>query len=96
MSTLLSVLFGCRHPRTTFPLTPLPEGKAPLRRHGNTTYISCLDCGSEIPYSWVEMRRIRSKRGARISRLFRGAFADTGTSAGGSGDYRPEFETFTR
>lgn len=95
MSTLLAVLFGCRHPRTTFPLTPLPAGKTRLRRRENTTYISCLDCGSEIPYSWVKMRRLRNKRGSRFSRLFRGAFASLRTSARSSGDYQPEFETFT-
>ena len=95
MSALLSVLFGCRHTRTTFPLTPLPADKTRRRRRENATYISCLDCGSEIPYSWEEMRPVRSKPGLNLSKLFRRTFEDAGTSAGGSGDYQPEFETFT-
>lgn len=54
MSSLLNVLFGCSHRRTTFPLTPARKvGKSTGR---NATYVVCLDCGKEFDYDWQEMR----------------------------------------
>jgi hypothetical protein len=50
MSSLLGMLFGCSHKRTTFPLTPTRKSK----RSG--TYIACLECGKEFAYNWKEMR----------------------------------------
>lgn len=57
-------LFGCSHKRTSFPIT-LPER---ARKIASTsldaaprTYITCLDCGQEIPYSWEEMRVVSPK-----------------------------------
>ena len=57
--TLLKVVFGCAHQRTTFPLTPPRRvgghASAPCAtRHG--TYVVCLDCGKEFDYDWDEMR----------------------------------------
>ena len=45
---LLFLLLGCRHRRTTFPLTA-----------GRRTYVCCLSCGREIDYDWHTMRRAR-------------------------------------
>jgi hypothetical protein len=55
INSLLGMILGCAHKRTTFPLTPsrrlkLSEGA----RSG--TYIVCLDCGKEFDYNWKEMR----------------------------------------
>lgn len=43
-------LFGCRHARTTFPLSPSKGPRA------GTTYVACLDCGKEFGYDWPSMR----------------------------------------
>lgn len=47
IASFLDMMFGCVHERTTFPQTQ----KKPLR-----TYIVCLSCGREFPYSWEEMK----------------------------------------
>jgi hypothetical protein len=48
--SMLNVVFGCAHHRTTFPLTP-------GRKNGTSrTYVVCLDCGQEFAYSWANMR----------------------------------------
>lgn len=47
--SLLDFLFGCRHSRTTFPLTLSHSA-------GSTTHVTCLDCGKEMPYNWTAMR----------------------------------------
>lgn len=43
-------LFGCRHRRQTFPITP----KKPIDRvyfqPAGRTYTVCLDCGEELDY----------------------------------------------
>lgn len=46
-SRLWQAVFGCRHSRTTFPIT-----------RDNRTYVACLKCGKEFTYSWTEMRRM--------------------------------------
>ena len=58
LQSLLNTLFGCSHRRTSFPLTPLRktggfQDPTALRRG---TYVTCLDCGSELAYNWEEMR----------------------------------------
>jgi hypothetical protein len=51
--SLLELLFGCMHRRTTFPQAPrrwpLPTGEA---------HVTCLECGREIRYDWNEMRAV--------------------------------------
>ena len=49
IAKLFNALFGCRHKRTAFPIT---------NRKQKRTYIVCLECGREIPFSWEEMRRV--------------------------------------
>jgi hypothetical protein len=54
MKFLLSLLFGCAHNRTTFPLTPTRAMRS--ARPGCGAYVVCLDCGSEFDYDWKSMR----------------------------------------
>lgn len=57
-------LFGCHHKRTSFPIT-LPERarkvSVPYATSAHRTYITCLDCGTELPYSWDDMKVISHK-----------------------------------
>ncbi len=55
----MSFLFGCLHRHTSFPITMRP-GTGQTRLHD--TYIVCLDCGREFPYSWDEMRIVREAK----------------------------------
>jgi RNase P subunit RPR2 len=50
--------FVCRHKKTSFPITLSARAR---RRAGPRTYIVCLDCGKEMPYSWDEMRFLRRR-----------------------------------
>lgn len=58
MHRVVNLLFGCSHPRTTFPLTPTRKSAGPAvpgaPRSG--MYVTCLDCGKELAYDWEEMR----------------------------------------
>jgi hypothetical protein len=60
----MTFLFGCHHKRTSFPIT-LPERArkvpVPYAASAHRTYITCLDCGREIPYSWDDMKVISQK-----------------------------------
>jgi hypothetical protein len=57
LNSLMNVVFGCSHRRTTFPLTPARKvgfsASSASPRHG--TYVVCLDCGKEFGYNWTEM-----------------------------------------
>jgi hypothetical protein len=50
--SVLTVLFGCKHRKTTFPLTR--TGAA--RPDANGTFVTCVDCGKEFRYDWETMR----------------------------------------
>jgi len=53
---LLQMLLGCRHRKTSFPLTETrftADGQKV-----RLTYVACLDCGREMTYSWEEMRMV--------------------------------------
>ncbi len=60
LGKLFDAVFGCWHHHYSFPIT-VPSGK---RRnsaaHLTGTYVVCLDCGTELPYDWSEMRVIDS------------------------------------
>jgi hypothetical protein len=59
MSKLFDAMFGCRHPRYSFPVTV--RGTARPQAGALTgTYVACLDCGREFPYDWQEMKVIDS------------------------------------
>lgn len=51
---------GCGHVKMSFPITrgekEAGENEAQLLK----TYVVCLDCGKEIPYSWEKMCLVRS------------------------------------
>jgi hypothetical protein len=58
----MKLWFGCAHEKTTFPISRAPK----VRQLGrlSDTYIVCLDCGREMPYSWSEMRVVKERRSA--------------------------------
>jgi len=49
---LVSFVFGCRHKRTTRPITPVRKGNS----LSGETYISCLDCGKRFRYDLATMQ----------------------------------------
>jgi len=53
---LYNLLFGCIHRKTTFPFSLRGNKSAKRRATQFETYVVCLDCGRELPYSWDEMR----------------------------------------
>ena len=55
INSLLDLMFGCSHKRTSFPFTPSQKSK-PAQAGRAGTYIVCLDCGQEFAYNWKEMR----------------------------------------
>jgi hypothetical protein len=55
LDSLLNILFGCTHRKTTFPLTPSRSSLAVAAKRGGA-YVVCLKCGSEFAYDWREMR----------------------------------------
>ncbi len=59
MSKLLDTLLGyCAHDRYTFPLTLRPSQRRSGAATLTGTYVVCLDCGKEFPYSWADMKVI--------------------------------------
>jgi len=56
----LRFFFRCSHKETTFPITR--PRKAPQARRVKNTYMVCLSCGQELPYSWSEMRVVKERR----------------------------------
>jgi len=57
VSTIVNLLFGCRHRRLTRPITPVPAIKAPrVNTLNQTTYVACLDCGKRFQYDAQKMR----------------------------------------
>ena len=56
--SMLNVVFGCGHKRTTFPMTPArtSAGLPTPAASRFATYVVCLDCGKEFGYDWQEMR----------------------------------------
>jgi hypothetical protein len=52
IANMFSALFGCRHKRTTRPITPVHRpGDRPAG-----TYIACLECGKQFHYDTTNMR----------------------------------------
>ena len=57
--TILDVIFGCWHKRTTFPITQRKGQRRGQARRG--AYVVCLDCGKEFDYNWEKMRIVSSR-----------------------------------
>jgi hypothetical protein len=56
----MAFLLRCSHKQTSFPITR--PRKAPQARRLKNTYMVCLTCGAELPYSWSEMRMVKERR----------------------------------
>lgn len=50
---ILNLLFGCRHSRTTRPITPAHKAGT----KSGDTYVACLECGKQFHYDLENMRR---------------------------------------
>jgi hypothetical protein len=59
LARMLNVVFGCSHPRYSFPrkVRGIRSGASAL----TGTYVACLDCGKEFAYDWDGMTVIASK-----------------------------------
>ena len=60
IARLLNAFFGCRHARYSFPVTIRGAARRPQAAALTGTYVACLDCGTEFPYDWQEMKVITS------------------------------------
>jgi hypothetical protein len=63
LNAVANWLYGCRHRRTTFPITLQRDAD----RNGQhtkqaETYRVCLECGHHLAYDWDAMRLTRSPR----------------------------------
>jgi hypothetical protein len=52
LGSLYDLFFGCRHRRTSFPLSPSVKPGMPPEE----MYVVCLDCGKRFHYRWDLMR----------------------------------------
>jgi hypothetical protein len=65
LAKLIDAVFGCRHPRYSFPVTLRGKARRPQAGALTGTYVACLDCGREFPYDWQEMKVIASSAETR-------------------------------
>jgi hypothetical protein len=65
IESLLSHLFGCRHVHCSFPQSPRPSARKSLVAQVTGHWVTCLNCGRELPYDWQQMKIIRSPRAQR-------------------------------
>ena len=65
IAKLMDAVFGCRHSRFSFPVTIRGAARRPQAAALTGTYVACLECGSEFPYDWHEMRVITSSADRR-------------------------------
>ena len=72
---LVDVLFGCKHPRYSFPVTVRRAKRRPQAAALTGTYVVCLDCGKEFAYDWQQMKVISSAERHReqVSELVKNA-----------------------
>ncbi|MBI4464422.1 MAG: hypothetical protein HY647_06930 [Acidobacteria bacterium] len=63
----LDFLFGCAHNKTSLPITLRKKPGATARPpdQPRETYIVCLECGREFPYSWEQMKVVSAPRKRR-------------------------------
>lgn len=55
--------FGCKHKKTSLPITRRRKDND-TNRIANT-YVVCLSCGEQIPYSFTESRTLQERRKQR-------------------------------
>jgi hypothetical protein len=58
----IDALFGCWHSHYSFPITIRSGARRNKAAALTGTYVVCLDCGKEFPYSWEEMRVVDANR----------------------------------
>jgi hypothetical protein len=58
--------FRCTHKKTSLPVTRRRKdaGERDAQRRANT-YVICLNCGEQIPYSFTENRVVAERRKSR-------------------------------
>jgi len=75
IDSLVKTFLSCSHRKLAFPITVKYDPHVPGSRYGRRTYVICLDCGTELPYSWDQMRIERTEPaiiGPRIRQLASG------------------------
>ena len=60
IAKLIDAVFGCRHPRYSFPVTLRGAKRHSQAAALTGTYVVCLECGREFPYDWQQMKVITS------------------------------------
>src|SRR5215469_14343026 len=60
-NAILRLFLRCSHRHLTRPITPVSQQG--VTRGG--TYVVCLDCGTQFPYDWENMRMGRPDRRSR-------------------------------
>jgi hypothetical protein len=72
IDSLVKAFVSCSHRKLSFPITVKHDARLPGCRFGSRTYVTCLDCGTELPYSWDEMRierAVPAVLGVRVRQL---------------------------
>lgn len=60
--SLFDRVFGCRHKRSSFPITVRSKLRpSTLAASVTGTYVVCLDCGREFSYDWSQMKMLASR-----------------------------------
>ena len=57
--SLFDLMFGCTHKHCGFPITVRDKLRRIEAASVTGTYVVCLDCGTEFPYDWTEMKIVR-------------------------------------
>jgi hypothetical protein len=65
IEALFTLLFGCWHRRTSWPITRKRDQKQPTGESQTWTYVVCLDCGKEFSYDWTRMQIVEPTRQER-------------------------------
>jgi hypothetical protein len=69
LMSLVDLFFGCWHKNYSFPITARGLRRSPAAAVTGT-YVVCLDCGKEFPYSWQEMKVVSaSPRESKVATI---------------------------
>jgi hypothetical protein len=61
LAKLMDAMFGCWHSHYSFPITIRAGSRRGPAASVTGTYVTCLDCGKELPYDWSEMKVLDSQ-----------------------------------